>query len=91
MRTALAWGCPFALYWELYNNELGSDGSQSGFWMVDHLNVRQPIFETHRTYYVWARQFVAETFSKTAKLPSSLEFRKAAVAFLDQLPTETRQ
>ncbi len=90
MRTALEWGCPFALYWELYNNEVGSDGSQSGFWMIDSANVRQPVFETHRGYYAWTRQFVAEAVAQTTRPPSELAFRKAALAFLDRLPPVSR-
>ena len=90
MRTALEWGCPFALYWELYNNEVRSGGSQSSFWMIDSANVRQPVFETHRAYYAWARQFVAEAVAQTTRPPSELAFRKAALAFLDRLPPVSR-
>ena len=30
MRARLEWGCPFVLYWEMYNNEV-RDGRQRGF------------------------------------------------------------
>ena len=33
IKTAMKWGCPFILFWEMYNNELNDDGSNRGFWL----------------------------------------------------------
>jgi hypothetical protein len=81
--AGLEWGCPFVLYWELYNNEVDSDGKQRGFWMIDDQGVKQPIYETHRSFYEWARRFVADALARTGRVPSDAEFRRAAVHFLD--------
>ena len=81
IQAALEWGCPFILYWELYNNELEADGQQRGFWMIDDTGVKQPVYETHRRYYEWARQFVAATFADTGKAPAEAEFRAAATDY----------
>jgi len=85
IQAALEWGCPFILYWELYNNELEPDGTQRGFWMIDDKGVKQPIYETHRLYYQWARQLVAEWTTRTGKPPAEAEFRSAAVEYFKSL------
>lgn len=85
IQAALEWGCPFILYWELYNNELEADDQQRGFWMIDDKGVKQPIYETHRLYYQWARQFVAECMTRTAKPPADTEFRTAAAEYFKSL------
>ncbi len=85
LSTALAWGCPFALYWELYNNEV-EDGKQVGFWMIDDKQVKQPIYETHRRFYAWAQRYLANFNQKQRRSPTREEFGKAAVTWLDQTP-----
>ncbi len=83
MRAALEWGCPFALYWELYNNEIDKDGKQRGFWMINDKHEKQPIYFTHQRYYAWAKQFAAEFAAKNGRAPNADEFRTAALAWLD--------
>lgn len=75
MIAAIEWGCPFVLYWELYDNE-GSTDKPGGFWMIDEQNQKQPIWHTHQRYFEWAREYVREA------APSEVEFREAAVKWL---------
>jgi hypothetical protein len=79
MRAGLEWGCPFVLYWELYNNEVTADGKQRGFWLIDDKGVKQPVYETHRRFLDWARAFVAGRLARGGKAPTGTEFRPAAV------------
>ncbi|MFA7005595.1 MAG: FAD-dependent oxidoreductase, partial [Verrucomicrobiia bacterium] len=79
MRAGLEWGCPFVLYWELYNNEVEPDGRQRGFWLIDDKGVKQPAYETHRRFLSWARTFVAGRKLRTGEAPTEVEFREAAV------------
>ena len=82
MRTGLRWGCPFVLYWELYNNEVDPQGRQRGYWMIDDHGVRQPIYATHQRFYTWARQFTGPAGGTT----TDAAFRTAAAAFLEDAP-----
>ena len=82
MRTGLRWGCPFVLYWEIYNNEVDPQGRQQGYWMIDDHGVRQPIYATHQRFYTWARQFTGPA-GGTA---TDAAFRTAAAAFLEDAP-----
>jgi hypothetical protein len=81
IRTALDWGCPFILYWQLYNNETDPDGGHRGFWMIDDQGIKQPIYKTHQDYFKWARQHVAGFKARTSQPPTEAEFRRAALDY----------
>ncbi len=82
IRTGLAWGCPFILYWELYNNEVEANGRHRGFWLIDDQGVKQPVYHTHQRYFAWARQRVADSLRATGRPPAEADFRRAALDFL---------
>ena len=84
MKAALRWGCPFVLYWEMYNNEV-KEGKQIGYWLIDDKNVKQPVYYTHRRFCEFGRQFVADGIKSTKYPPSFDEYRQAAIEFLDKL------
>ncbi len=85
MRVALEWGCPFALYWEMFSNEV-RDGKQRGFWLIDDRGEKQPVYHAHARFYAWAREFIAEFRAAHGREPSRSEFGQAGAAFLDSLP-----
>ncbi|MDQ2688181.1 MAG: hypothetical protein M3Y28_09975, partial [Armatimonadota bacterium] len=60
MRVGLSWGCPFVLYWEMYNNEVTKDGAQRGFWLIDDKNVKQPVYFTLQEFYARAQRYVKD-------------------------------
>ena len=90
MRAGLEWGCPFVLYWELFNNEVDKDGKQRGFWLIDDQGAKQPVYLTHQRYYERARRYVADFRQRERRLPTAEEFAKVAVTFLDE-PREGEQ
>jgi hypothetical protein len=79
MRTGLEWGCPFILYWEMYNNEVDENGKQRGFWLIDDHGVKQPLWQTHASFYREARRFVADVTRREGHPPSGEEFRQFAL------------
>jgi hypothetical protein len=83
MTTALRWGCPFVLYWEMYNNEVDADGKQRGFWLIDDKGVKQPVYYLHQRFLQWARGYVGEFVRRPKRLPTFEEYRLKAVDFLD--------
>ena len=83
MIAALEWGCPFVLYWELYDNE-GTPEKPGGFWLINEKNEKQPIWHTHQRYFAWARKHLADCEQRTGKPPSEAEFRAAALDYLRQ-------
>lgn len=85
MIAGIEWGCPFVLYWELYDNE-GTPEKPGGFWLIDEKNVKQPVWFTHERYFVWARRHVREVIDKTGAPPGDAAYRAAAAAFLKSNP-----
>jgi hypothetical protein len=79
--AALEWGCPFVLYWELYDNE-GNTDKPGGFWLIDEKNQKQPVWHTHQHYFGWAKKHIADFKQRTGQLPTDAEFRIAAVDYL---------
>jgi hypothetical protein len=81
MRTGLAWGCPFVLYWEIYNNEV-RDGRQRGFWLIDDQGRKQPVYFTLQQYYRDARVWVTDFLGQQHRLPNPQEFDAVAARWL---------
>ena len=81
IRAGLEWGCPFVLYWELYNNEVEPGGRQRGYWVIDDLGRPTLVHETLRTYTAEARSFLRSFVVKEGRLPSNEEFGLAALGF----------
>ncbi len=81
MRTGLQWGCPFVLYWEMYNNEV-KDGVQQGYWLIDDHGTKQPAYSTHQHFLEQARRYVADFFTRESRVPTREEFGQAASPWL---------
>ena len=81
MRIGLEWGCPFVLYWEMYNNEV-RDGRQRGFWLIDNEGRKQPVYFTLQKYYGKAQVWVSDFLRQRQRLPNSIEFGQVAVRWL---------
>ncbi|MDB5104025.1 MAG: hypothetical protein JWP91_1714 [Fibrobacteres bacterium] len=77
----LKWGCPYILYWEMYNNEI-ANGSQRGFWLIDDKNEKQPLYHTLEGFLAQGKAYVADQKSRTGKIPSTEAFRAWAIAWL---------
>jgi hypothetical protein len=84
MIAAIEWGCPFVLYWELYDNE-GTPEKPGGFWLINEKNQKQPIWHTHQRYFEWARKHITDFQQRTGKPITDAEFRAAALEYLRRL------
>ncbi len=78
----LKWGCPYILYWEMYNNEI-KNGTQRGFWLINDKNEKQPLYNTLREFLAQARVYVADQKARSGKVPSADAFRGWAIAWLE--------
>jgi hypothetical protein len=74
IQAGIEWGCPFILYWEMYDNE------GSGFWMVDKNNVEQPVYKAHEAYYHAMRNYVRKFVQSHKRAPEADEFRQEAIS-----------
>ncbi len=76
LRAALAWGCPAALYWQMFDNP------DAGFWLIDNQNVKQPAYFAHEFYLTQSRAYIASFQATHLRLPTREEFSAQAVAWL---------
>lgn len=78
--TALKWGCPFILYWQMYCNEGAlSRNNFSGFWMIDNNGIKQPTYLMHYHYLQNVRNLVNYYRRTYGRNPSQDEFLEAAL------------
>ncbi len=89
-RTALAWGSPFVLYWQMYNNEFDTANNRHrGFWLIDDKNEKQPLYYTYTYFYAAAKQYVARYKLINNSLPNSMEYATWASQYLTSVPTSS--
>ncbi|PQJ75744.1 hypothetical protein [Polaribacter gangjinensis] len=81
IKAALEWGTPFILYWEMYNNEINTNGEQVGYWLINDKGKKQPIWYTHNSFYKESKAFVEKYVKANGKSPSFNEFKKKALQF----------
>jgi len=90
-RTALAWGSPFVLYWEMYNNELDANNNNRhrGFWLINDKQEKQPLYYTFTYFYSAAKQYVTNYKLINKTLPNNLEYAAWTANYLSTKPTPT--
>lgn len=77
----LEWGCPFILYWEMYNNEV-VNGKDTGFWLIDDKNTKWKLYHTLEGLYANARTYVADYKNANGKVPPQDDYLRWAMDYL---------
>lgn len=73
----LDWGVPFALFWEIYNNEPGR-----AFALIDEQGRPTPTHGLHARFLLEARQAVARFAETHGRVPTATEFAALALPLL---------
>jgi hypothetical protein len=79
----MRWGCPFILYWEMYNNEV-KNGIQQGFWLIDDKNEKWDLYYTFEQLYQNGARHVEEFKKAQGRLPTVDEYLNWAVDYLSR-------
>ena len=79
LARVLRWGVPFALFWQVYNNEKGNY-----FCLIDAKGQPTPCYHLHKNFLAAARQKVAEFQRTRGRLPTDAEFVALALPLLEQ-------
>ncbi|AQQ72499.1 Beta-xylosidase [Limihaloglobus sulfuriphilus] len=81
--AALSWGCPFALYWQIYDNESDEGGENpSGLALINRNQQKQPAYLVHKNFYRRANDFIDRCRSDFKRNPTQAEFREEALKWL---------
>jgi hypothetical protein len=77
-RTLLAWGCPFVLWWEMFNNE-----PDRSFHLVNPKGEKTPNYYFHQRFLNAARLWVAGFKQTNGRVPTAKEYQNWAVTQLN--------
>lgn len=91
MQTALELDLPFALIWQMYNNEYAEDGTSKEMSLVGEDGRKRALYYLHQTYLTQMNTFVADTCRDTGVPPTREAFRDKALKLLGTLGFEKMQ
>ncbi|MFA0791093.1 cellulose binding domain-containing protein [Microbulbifer echini] len=84
IKTALEWGAPFILYWQMYGNEYDSWINEFvGYWLIDNEGNKKEIYHTHENFFKDAKSYLSDYQAKQGTLPSESEFRAYALKWFE--------
>ncbi len=81
IKTAMKWGSPYILWWEMYNNELTKEGKNRGYWLTNDKGEKTQLYFTHQNFYAEGKKWIKDFVAKNGKMPTNDEFREAAINF----------
>lgn len=84
MQSALALDVPFALIWQMYNNEYAENGTSKEMSLIDEGGRKRALYVLHQTYLNEMQAFVADSCRQSGALPSREAFKAKALKVLNQ-------
>jgi hypothetical protein len=82
MFTALDWGCPFCLYWQMYENEANMGEIGKGHWLINNRGEKASLCELLQALLADAGQYVRKSQERSGHPPSQREYRRFAQDWL---------
>jgi hypothetical protein len=83
MKVSLELNLPFALHWQMYNNEYGPDGASKQMSLIDESGKKMPLYWLHKHYYDHMNRFLTNYNLLHKTYPPDTLFRKEALQFLE--------
>lgn len=88
MQSAIALDLPFALIWQMYNNEYAENGTSKEMSLIDESGRKRALYHLHHTYLGEMQAFVADTCQQTGAAPTREAFKTKALNLLKTLGFE---
>jgi hypothetical protein len=88
MQSALALDLPFALIWQMYNNEYAENGTSKEMSLIDESGRKRALYALHQTWLAEMQGFVAQSCRDTGTLPTREAFRARGLELLKTLGFE---
>lgn len=82
MQSAIALDLPFALIWQMYNNEYAEYGTSKEMSLIDESGRKRALYALHQTYLGEMQAFVEKSCRDTGALPARDAFRARALEVL---------
>jgi hypothetical protein len=90
MQIALEEDLPFALHWQLYNNEYTKDGKSKNMSLINEDGQKRPMYYLHQNYYMQLNDYLKNFKIQHLTYPSHENFKKQALGILDSVYREVR-
>ncbi|GAA4282203.1 hypothetical protein [Gaetbulibacter aestuarii] len=85
MEIALKLNLPFALHWEMYNNEYDNKGNSKQMSLINEEGEKRPLYYLHKNYYEKMNDYLKSYKSENNQYPAQEEFNKKALSVLEEL------
>lgn len=90
MQIALEEDLPFALHWQMYNNEYTEDGKSKNMSLINERGEKRPMYYLHHNYYKQVNDYLKMYRATNHHHPSHDEFKAEALKILDKVYNEVR-
>lgn len=91
MQVAIELDLPFALIWQMYNNEYAPNGTSKEMSLIDESGQKRALYYLHQAYLRDMKAFVADSCQQTGAIPTREAFKAKALEVLQKLTFEKMQ
>ncbi|WP_439506187.1 hypothetical protein [Sediminibacterium sp.] len=85
MKISLELNLPFALHWQMYNNEYETNGESKQMSLINESGKRMPLYYLHQHFYKQMNSYIKNYKAANKVDPSDKDFRKKALEVLDSI------
>ncbi|HBK83685.1 MAG TPA: hypothetical protein DDZ41_08835, partial [Flavobacterium sp.] len=85
MQISLEEDLPFALHWQLYNNEYEKDGKSKNMSLINEKGIKRPLYYLHQNYYMQLNDYLKAYKNDNKMYPNHDEFKKEALNVLEKV------
>jgi hypothetical protein len=85
MQISMELNIPFALHWQMYNNEYDKKGNSKQMSLINEEGEKRPLYFLHQNYYRAMNDFLIAYKNQHNQYPSSEDFNIKAIEILKSL------
>ena len=85
MQISLELNIPFALHWQMYNNEYDKNGVSKQMSLINEQGIKMPLYYVHQNYYKKMNAYLKEYKEKNKSYPKQEDFNAMALEILKTL------
>lgn len=85
MQISLELNLPFALHWEMYNNEYNKNGVSKEMSLISEDGTKRPLYYLHKNYYKALNNYITNYKQLNKTYPKPNEFNNKAIELLKSL------
>lgn len=85
MKISLELNLPFALHWQMYNNEYEPTGESKQMSLINEEGKKMPLYHLHKKFYTEMNGYLNSYKAKHKCFPADADFRKKAIEVLDMV------